>query len=165
MDSTLFLKPLLPDAGCAHAPLAATKKSADMAYGLSVARQIAGMDIGQTIVVFRAKRASRWKPWKAPTKPSRARAHRCRKTAGGRESQQAEAGYALRCSGGRLAHHRYDEGSASATASGHRRASARCCSIAKRLIAAADEAGIAIQAFAPAAGGTRSRASEGRRQE
>ncbi len=51
VDSTIFLKPLLPEAGVLtrRAPNAA--ESADIEYGLQVARQIAGMDIGQTVVI------------------------------------------------------------------------------------------------------------------
>ena len=51
VDSTMFLKPLLPDAGVQTRRGATAEEAADMAYGLSVARQIAGMDIGQTVVV------------------------------------------------------------------------------------------------------------------
>lgn len=51
VDSTLFLKPLLPDAGVLTKRAPNEQESADMAYGLSVARHIAGMDIGQTVVV------------------------------------------------------------------------------------------------------------------
>ena len=51
VDSTLFLKPLLPEAGVLTRRAPGADESADMAYGLSVARNIASMDIGQTVVV------------------------------------------------------------------------------------------------------------------
>jgi UDP-2,3-diacylglucosamine hydrolase len=51
VDSTLFLKPLLAPAGnlTARAPDAAER--ADAAYGREIAKKLAGLDIGQTIVV------------------------------------------------------------------------------------------------------------------
>src|SRR5258705_13591775 len=51
VDSTLFLKPLVPEAGVLTQRTPNENESADMAYGLVIARQIAGMDIGQTVVV------------------------------------------------------------------------------------------------------------------
>jgi DUF1009 family protein len=51
VDSTIFLKPLLPDAGVLTRRAPTETESADMEYGLQVARQIAGMDIGQTVVI------------------------------------------------------------------------------------------------------------------
>jgi DUF1009 family protein len=51
VDSTLFLKPLLPDAGVLTRRAPKEHEAADIAYGLGVARQIAAMDIGQTVVV------------------------------------------------------------------------------------------------------------------
>ncbi len=51
VDSTLFLKPLLPDAGVLTRRAPNEHESADLAYGLGVARQIAAMDIGQTVVI------------------------------------------------------------------------------------------------------------------
>jgi UDP-2,3-diacylglucosamine hydrolase len=51
VDSTLFLKPLLSDAGILTGRAPTADESADMAYGLGVARNIASMDIGQTVVV------------------------------------------------------------------------------------------------------------------
>lgn len=51
VDSTLFLKPLVPGAGVLTKRAPDEKESADMAYGIGIARQIAGMDIGQTVVV------------------------------------------------------------------------------------------------------------------
>jgi hypothetical protein len=51
VDSTVFLKPLLPEAGVLTRRAPSDEESADMAYGLGVARKIADMDIGQTAVV------------------------------------------------------------------------------------------------------------------
>ena len=51
VDSTLFLKPLVPEAGVLTRRSPSDEESADMAYGLNLARHIAGMDIGQTVVV------------------------------------------------------------------------------------------------------------------
>jgi UDP-2,3-diacylglucosamine hydrolase len=51
VDSTLFLKPLLPEAGVLTRRAPNEHESADVAYGLGVARQIAAMDIGQTVVI------------------------------------------------------------------------------------------------------------------
>ena len=51
VDSTLFLKPLLPEAGVLTCREPTADESADMTYGLGVARNIASMDIGQTVVV------------------------------------------------------------------------------------------------------------------
>jgi UDP-2,3-diacylglucosamine hydrolase len=51
VDSTVFLKPLLPDAGVLTRRMPSEEESADMVYGLDLARNIAAMDIGQTVVV------------------------------------------------------------------------------------------------------------------
>jgi len=51
VDSTHFLKPLVPEAGVLTKRAPNEQEAADIAYGLSVARQIAGMDIGQTVVI------------------------------------------------------------------------------------------------------------------
>ena len=51
VDSTMFLKPLLPDPGVLTRRAPSEEEAADMEYGLLVARQIAGMDIGQTVVI------------------------------------------------------------------------------------------------------------------
>jgi UDP-2,3-diacylglucosamine hydrolase len=51
VDSTLFLKPLVPDAGLLSRRSPNEQEAADIAYGLGVARHIAGMDIGQTVVI------------------------------------------------------------------------------------------------------------------
>jgi UDP-2,3-diacylglucosamine hydrolase len=51
VDSTLFLKPLVPEPGVLTKRSPNEHEDEDLAYGLGVARQIAGMDIGQTVVV------------------------------------------------------------------------------------------------------------------
>jgi DUF1009 family protein len=51
VDSTIFLKPLLADAGLLTRRGPSVEEKADIEYGLQVARQIAGMDIGQTVVI------------------------------------------------------------------------------------------------------------------
>ena len=51
VDSTLFLKPLVPEAGVLTRRAPNEHEAEDMAYGLGVARQIAGMDVGQTVVI------------------------------------------------------------------------------------------------------------------
>src|SRR5262252_3395323 len=51
VDSTLFLKPLLPEAGVLTKRAPNEHEAADMEYGLVVARRLAGMDIGQTVVI------------------------------------------------------------------------------------------------------------------
>jgi UDP-2,3-diacylglucosamine hydrolase len=51
VDSTLFLKPLVPDAGVLTRRSPDEREAADIAYGLGVARQISAMDIGQTVVI------------------------------------------------------------------------------------------------------------------
>ena len=51
VDSTLFLKPLLPEAGVLSRREPDARESTDLEYGLKVARHVAAMDIGQTVVV------------------------------------------------------------------------------------------------------------------
>src|ERR1019366_9441527 len=51
VDSTLFLKPLLAEAGALTQPSPDAEESADVAYGREIAKKIAGLDLGQTIVV------------------------------------------------------------------------------------------------------------------
>ncbi len=51
VDSTVFLKPLLPGAGVLTRRKPSHEEYADMTYGLSLARNLAAMDIGQTVVV------------------------------------------------------------------------------------------------------------------
>ncbi|MBI4747577.1 MAG: UDP-2,3-diacylglucosamine diphosphatase LpxI [Acidobacteria bacterium] len=51
IDSTYFVKHLLPPPGTLTRRLPNQKEKADLAYGLQVAREIARLDLGQTIVV------------------------------------------------------------------------------------------------------------------
>ena len=51
VNSTLFLQPLLPEAGVLTRRAPNEQEASDIAYGLGVARKISAMDIGQTIVV------------------------------------------------------------------------------------------------------------------
>src|ERR1700747_2399891 len=51
VDSTLFLKPLVPEVGVLTRRAPDDQEAADIEYGLGVARQVAGMDIGQTVVI------------------------------------------------------------------------------------------------------------------
>jgi UDP-2,3-diacylglucosamine hydrolase len=51
VDSTLFLKPLVPEAGVLTRRAPDEREAADIAYGLGVARQISAMDVGQTVVI------------------------------------------------------------------------------------------------------------------
>jgi DUF1009 family protein len=51
VDTTLFLKPLVPEAGVLTRRAPDDREAADIEYGLAVARQVAGMDLGQTVVI------------------------------------------------------------------------------------------------------------------
>ncbi len=51
VDSTLFLKPLLPGAGALTRRSPEPDELADVTYGRQIARKIVALDIGQTIVV------------------------------------------------------------------------------------------------------------------
>jgi DUF1009 family protein len=51
VDSTVFLKPLIPEPGLLTRRAPDARETADMNYGLEVARHIATMDLGQTVVV------------------------------------------------------------------------------------------------------------------
>src|SRR6202795_108181 len=51
VDSTLFLKPLVPEPGVLTRRAPDAREAADIAYGLGVARQISAMDLGQTVVI------------------------------------------------------------------------------------------------------------------
>jgi len=51
VDSTLFLKPLVPHAGVLTGRAPNDQEADDIAYGRALAGQIAGMDIGQTVVI------------------------------------------------------------------------------------------------------------------
>ncbi len=51
VDSTLFLKPLLPEPGTLTRRSPDSSEQEDITYGQQIAKTIAGLDIGQTIVV------------------------------------------------------------------------------------------------------------------
>ena len=51
VDSTLFLKPLLAEAGPLTRRPPDAEEQSDIAYGREIAKKLAGLDIGQTIVV------------------------------------------------------------------------------------------------------------------
>jgi DUF1009 family protein len=51
VDSTIFLKPLVPGPGVLTRRAPTEREAADIAYGLGVARHLANMDIGQTVVI------------------------------------------------------------------------------------------------------------------
>lgn len=51
VDSTTFLRPLVPDAGVLTRRAPDARESADIAYGREIARQIAALDLGQTVVI------------------------------------------------------------------------------------------------------------------
>lgn len=51
VDSTAFLKPLVPGVGVLTRRAPAPREAADLTYGRSIARHIAGLDLGQTVVV------------------------------------------------------------------------------------------------------------------
>jgi UDP-2,3-diacylglucosamine hydrolase len=51
VDSTLFLQPLLPQAGVLTRRTPNEHEAGDMEYGLEVARHLAARDIGQTVVI------------------------------------------------------------------------------------------------------------------
>jgi DUF1009 family protein len=51
VDSTTFLRPLIPAAGVLTRRAPDAREAADIAYGREIARQIAGLDLGQTVVI------------------------------------------------------------------------------------------------------------------
>ena len=51
VDSTLFLKPLLPEEGTLTRRAPDPGEMADITYGREIARKVAALDIGQTVVV------------------------------------------------------------------------------------------------------------------
>jgi DUF1009 family protein len=51
VDSTAFLKPLVPEPGVLTRRAPDAREAADIAYGLGVARNIAALDLGQTAVI------------------------------------------------------------------------------------------------------------------
>jgi DUF1009 family protein len=51
VDSTSFLKPLIPAPGVLTRRAPDAREVEDIAYGREIARQIAGLDLGQTVVI------------------------------------------------------------------------------------------------------------------
>ena len=51
VDSTTFLKPLIPAPGVLTKRAPEAREAADISYGREIARQIAGLDLGQTVVI------------------------------------------------------------------------------------------------------------------
>ncbi len=51
VDSTTFLKPLVPEPGVLTRRAPDAREAADITYGQKIARHIAGLDLGQTVVV------------------------------------------------------------------------------------------------------------------
>ncbi len=51
VDSTTFLKPLIPAPGVLTKRAPDAREAADIAYGREIALQIAGLDLGQTVVI------------------------------------------------------------------------------------------------------------------
>jgi UDP-2,3-diacylglucosamine hydrolase len=51
VDSTLFLKPLVPGPGVLTRRAPDEREAGDIAYGREIARQIAGLDLGQTVLI------------------------------------------------------------------------------------------------------------------
>jgi DUF1009 family protein len=51
VDSTVFLKPLVPAPGVLTRRAPDAREAADMAYGRAIARHLAELDIGQTVVI------------------------------------------------------------------------------------------------------------------
>src|SRR5882757_10223904 len=51
VDSTMFLKPLLPEVGVLTRRAPSMQEARDIEYGVGIARHIAAKDIGQTVVV------------------------------------------------------------------------------------------------------------------
>jgi DUF1009 family protein len=51
VDSTSFLKPLIPAPGVLTHRAPDEREAADIAYGMEIAKHIAGLDLGQTVVI------------------------------------------------------------------------------------------------------------------
>lgn len=51
VEATLWLKPLMPEAGFALGPKLTARQSRDVSFGFRIAKRIAELDIGQTVVV------------------------------------------------------------------------------------------------------------------
>jgi len=106
VNSTEFLGPLLPAAGVLTRRAPDECEAADIAYGRGVATQIAGLDLGQMVVV----RDRRDRSHGRHRRNHRARRpHHRRPASGGGQGQQAAPGYAFRCSGSGSEDHRSNE--------------------------------------------------------
>ena len=73
VDSTIFLKPLLPDAGVLTKRAPNEQEAADIEYGLGVAREIAANGYRADGGDFQTGRAWRLRRWRARTKRLSAR--------------------------------------------------------------------------------------------
>jgi UDP-2,3-diacylglucosamine hydrolase len=51
VDSTSFLRPLIPAPGVLTSRKPDEREAGDIAYGMEIAKQIAGLDLGQTVVI------------------------------------------------------------------------------------------------------------------
>ena len=51
VDSTTFLRPFVPEPGVLTRRAPDARGCADITYGLEIARRIAGLDLGQTVVI------------------------------------------------------------------------------------------------------------------
>ena len=118
IDSTAFLKPLIPGAGVLTRRSPSDSEIKDIHYGRAIAKEMARMDIGQSVVVRNQGLCRRG---------SHGRYRRChspgrrpyRQSAGhGHQGQQAPAGHALRRSGRRSTHPSVD-GRGSCVGIGH----------------------------------------------
>jgi DUF1009 family protein len=97
VDSTSFLKPLIPAPGVLTRRAPDAHEAADIAYGREIARQIAGLDLGQTVVI--RDRACVAVEAMEGTDETIERAARIVEGffAGRGEGQQAATGHAIRC--------------------------------------------------------------------
>jgi len=65
LDSTVFLQPLMAGEGPLTRRQPSADEAEDFAFGYAMADSVAGLDIGQTIVV-RDAQSSPSRPWRAP---------------------------------------------------------------------------------------------------
>ncbi len=101
VDSTTFLKPLLPDPGVLTRRAPDARESADIAYGREIARHVAGLDLGQTVVI--SDRACVAVEAMEGTDETIERAARLA------SGKPLAPGYAFRCTRRRIADRRSDE--------------------------------------------------------
>ena len=147
VDSTKFLGPLLPEAGVLTRRAPDNSEAADIAYGRDVAQQIAGLDLGQMVVVRDLACVAIEAMEGTDETIERAARISGRAKTGGGESEQAEQDM------------RFDVPVIGLkTIEVMRRSNATALAIdagrtllfdRDELIRAADDAGIAIEAFAP----------------